>query len=368
MSKFQIKSETMDHLDHEEDDMAADAAIQENNNLPVEDSLEEMSEDMMDGTDSEKPLLKFRSDIFKDGVLDGTFTTGDVMEGLNTSTNLCRSNIELAIEMATSSDSDSGFLECSDSGSLEKRSSPMEDTSESGLPDHIQTSESTQAASQGGPKEEEKPQQYLKRKIDEVVERISITIENDQYLSQRIEDNQNKILEIERTSKGEIARLKEQIAADRLEIEKIVNEKKIKTEFEDNKKFSRELQEAIVKRQRISAPGPSPRSNKVETSERPKKVLNVYGFCELCQVKAFNKRNWEQHLGGRKHQENVFRSGGEIGGTGKFCQLCQVFAIDKKNWEKHLGGKRHQENVLRSEGGTGGTDLRHWLTGRKSEI
>ena len=103
----------MDHLDHEEDDMAADAAIQENNNLPVEDSLEEMSEDMMDGTDSEKPLLKFRSDIFKDGVLDGTFTTGDVMEGLNTSTNLCRSNIELAIEMATSSDSDSGFLECS---------------------------------------------------------------------------------------------------------------------------------------------------------------------------------------------------------------------------------------------------------------
>jgi hypothetical protein len=81
-------------------------------------------------------------------------------------------------------------------------------------------------------------------------------------------------------------------------------------------------------------------------------------MCSICDANCTSQFDLENHLGGRRHQENIEALEGEGKGTEVklyekneepflrwTCSICNANCTSQFDLESHLGGRRHQRNV-----------------------
>uniref|UniRef100_A0ACD6AKA8 Uncharacterized protein n=1 Tax=Avena sativa TaxID=4498 RepID=A0ACD6AKA8_AVESA len=102
-------------------------------------------------------------------------------------------------------------------------------------------------------------------------------------------------------------------------------------------------------------------------------------MCSICDTKCYSETDLENHLRGRRHQENIEAlQGGGNGTEAKLqekkapqfadksqknvsrwmCRICNANCTSPSDLESHLGGRRHQENIETLRGGGKGTKAR----------
>ncbi|XP_047072616.1 zinc finger protein 346-like [Lolium rigidum] len=102
-------------------------------------------------------------------------------------------------------------------------------------------------------------------------------------------------------------------------------------------------------------------------------------MCSICNANCTSQSNLEDHLRGRRHQENIEALQGEGMGTEAklyanneaqladmsqqpsarwMCNICNASCTSQSNLESHLGGRRHQENIEALQGEGKGTEAK----------
>ena len=261
------------------------------------DSTEEQTEkeELIPITRKVSGSLKLRTDIFKEGVVNGAthkspsppiklsrnFTPPEVVDsGFWDFSGFSMESPEPLI-LVKEEEEEEGEMEVDTN--LSSSSGVGTSLSSEGFPSFSSTSTPRKSAEKINSEDGEDLRKTLARKRksdsdDKDMNEISV-------LSQRIEKKQETIREIERISQMKIAQIEEEIAADKSEMERI---RKVEVGGQNKRK-------------------------KIELQVKSGNPSRFSEYCELCDVKAKVKAVWKAHLQGRRHQESLKRERGYEG-------------------------------------------------------
>ncbi|KAE8809563.1 hypothetical protein D1007_13856 [Hordeum vulgare] len=87
-------------------------------------------------------------------------------------------------------------------------------------------------------------------------------------------------------------------------------------------------------------------------------------MCNICNANCTSESDLENHLRGRRHQENIEAlqgDGKDPEVSGWTCDICNANCTSQSDLDSHLRGRRHQENVEAFQGGGKGTEASRWI-------
>uniref|UniRef100_A0ACD5Y9T5 Uncharacterized protein n=1 Tax=Avena sativa TaxID=4498 RepID=A0ACD5Y9T5_AVESA len=125
--------------------------------------------------------------------------------------------------------------------------------------------------------------------------------------------------------------------------------------------------------------GANLRQKAVSGVKRKRTAETLSLMCSICNTKCYCETDLENHLRGRRHQENIEAlQGGGKGNEAKLrekkvpqlaeksqkpvprwmCSICNANCTSQPDLENHLGGRRHQENIEALQGEGKGTEAK----------
>ncbi|XP_048539507.1 zinc finger matrin-type protein 1-like [Triticum urartu] len=87
-------------------------------------------------------------------------------------------------------------------------------------------------------------------------------------------------------------------------------------------------------------------------------------FCSICDANCTSQSDLKNHLRGRRHQQNIEA----LQGDGKdpevsrwMCSICNANCTSQSDLESHLRGRRHQENIEALQGDGKDPEVSGWM-------